>query len=128
MRPSRWAVWRVDKALLAYVLAVDLLALSLAVALILRTDIRMGQLGMAALLFACAVLNVEALRRVGEPAGVFSDLQAVWTLPMALLVSPIYGLLAPAFLNLIQQFRVNRAVPYRRLFSSATIGLSNLTA
>lgn len=128
MRVSEWALWRLPRTLLGYVLAVDLAGIVLVALVLYRTDFRLGQFGVAALLLCCAIVNIEALRRIGEPAGISSDLQAAWTLPMAMLLPPVFGLLSPALLNTIQQFRVNRAVPYRRFFSSAAIGLANLGA
>jgi len=72
---------------------------------------------------------VEALRRVGHPTGgVFTDLQAAWTLPMVLLLPPVFAILAPFPLTAALQLVVTRAPLHRRLFSAAATGISNLLA
>ncbi|MFC4123166.1 GGDEF domain-containing protein [Nonomuraea zeae] len=71
---------------------------------------------------------IEATRRLGVPAGVSRDLLSAWWLPVALLLPPIYALFAPIVLQVLLQIRVRATVLYRRVFSSAAIGLAGCTA
>ncbi|MGI8695690.1 MAG: GGDEF domain-containing protein [Mycobacteriales bacterium] len=52
----------------------------------------------------------------------------VWTLPIALLLPTPYALLAPIPNDLWTQWRVRKAVPHRRVFSAASIGLTHAGA
>ena len=52
------------------------------------------------------------------------DVQGVWELPVAILLPPLYALIAPITRIALMQWRVRRAPPYRRVFSCASIGLS----
>jgi diguanylate cyclase (GGDEF)-like protein len=52
------------------------------------------------------------------------DVQGVWELPVAILLPPLYALIAPIVRIALMQSRVRRAPPYRRVFSCASIGLS----
>ena len=60
----------------------------------------------------------------GEPAGLIKDLHAVWYLPAALLLPPLYGLIAMVPILVLSQLRIRRALVYRRAFTAAAIGLS----
>ncbi|WP_245765491.1 GGDEF domain-containing protein [Nonomuraea jiangxiensis] len=71
---------------------------------------------------------IEATRRLGMPAGVSRDLLSAWWLPVALLLPPVYALFAPIVLQILLQVRVRATVIYRRVFSSAAIGLAGCTA
>ena len=52
------------------------------------------------------------------------DVQGVWELPVAILLPPLYALIAPITRIALMQWRVRRAPLYRRVFSSASVGLS----
>ena len=44
----------------------------------------------------CGALCVEATGDSGQPTGVWRDLLSAWWLPVALLLPPLYALVAPA--------------------------------
>ena len=75
-------------------------------------------------LMACGAVCIEASGRLGMPAGVHRDLLSAWWLPVALLLPPVYALLAPIPLQFLLQQRVRATVVYRRVFGSAAIGLA----
>jgi diguanylate cyclase (GGDEF)-like protein len=75
-------------------------------------------------LLAAAVICIEALRRLGQPTGVSRDLLSAWWLPIALLLPPLYALLAPFVIGAVLYVRAQRMPLYRRLFSSAALGLA----
>jgi diguanylate cyclase (GGDEF)-like protein len=73
---------------------------------------------------ACAAVMVEATRDVKLRQDTLTrDLQGVWYLTLAVLLPPVYVMLAPIPLVLLKQLRVARNVVYRRVFSAAAIGL-----
>ena len=120
-----WPVLELPGAALLYVLALPAVALLVAGGLLpgLSWDRRDGVL--AVLLLGAAGVSVEATRRLGEPAGtVVRDLLSVWWLPMAVLLPPVYVLLAPVPLMALTQWRVRPTLIYRRVFSAAAIGLA----
>jgi diguanylate cyclase (GGDEF)-like protein len=118
-----WPVWALPRPLCGYIGAVVALAAGLTVLGLLSTTLRAGQLATWLALLACAALCLEVHRRVGEPAGMAKDLLSVWTLPIALLLPPVYALLAPVPLTAIKQLRGRSGLLHRRVFSVAAIGL-----
>jgi diguanylate cyclase (GGDEF)-like protein len=77
-----------------------------------------------AALLAAAVVCIEAMRRLGQPSGVSRDLLSAWWLPIALLLPPLYALLAPFVVGGVLYLRARRIPVYRRVFSSAALGLA----
>lgn len=116
-------MWALSRPLRSYICVVAALAAGLAVLNLTSTPLRAGQLGTWLALLACAALCLEVHRRVGEPAGMAKDLLSVWTLPIALLLPPVYALLAPVPLTAIKQLRGRSGLLHRRVFSVAAIGL-----
>jgi diguanylate cyclase (GGDEF)-like protein len=93
-----------------------------------RTRPRTSELLLFAALLTCGGLCIEATRRLGMPAGVSRDLLSAWWLPVALLLPPVYALIAPVPLNVLLQLRVRRTAIYRRVFSVAALGLAAAVA
>jgi diguanylate cyclase (GGDEF)-like protein len=93
-----------------------------------RTPLTSGDLALFGALMGCGALCVEATRRLGQPIGVWRDLLSAWWLPVALLLPPLYALVAPAVLGLLIYVRVRRGSVYRRAFSTAALGLAGACA
>jgi diguanylate cyclase (GGDEF)-like protein len=93
-----------------------------------RTPLRGWNVVLFAALMVCGAVCVEATRRLGQPSGVSRDLLSAWWLPVALLLPPMYALIAPAALGLLLYVRVRRGPLYRRVFSSAVLGLAGACA
>ena len=72
------------------------------------------------------MICIEAMRTVsGQPSGVSRDLLSAWWLPIALLLPPLYALLAPhAVIGAVLYLRARRIAVYRRMCSSAALGLA----
>lgn len=121
----RWALWSASPRLALLVTAVTVVAAGLAVHGAVDQDWRSGQVATWLVLLACGAVCVEAVHRVGQPAGVSKDLLSAWTLPVALLLPPVYSLLIPIPLAVLRQFRVGRTRVHRRVYSAAAIGLAN---
>jgi diguanylate cyclase (GGDEF)-like protein len=119
-----WPLWSLPRWLTVFVLAViavDLAAIGLAASF---TTVTRHDLLLFGLLLGCTALAVEMSRKAGEQGGMIKDVQGVWELPVAILLPPLYALIAPILRIALTQWRVRRAPLYRRVFSSASIGLS----
>ncbi len=115
-------------SLIVYVLAVIACDLALIGWELAGTPIRADNLALFAALLAAAVVCIEAIRRLGHPSGVSRDLLSAWWLPIALLLPPVYALLAPCVIGLMLYLRARRIPVYRRVFSSAALGLAGAAA
>lgn len=120
-----WALWTTSPALACWLTGVTCVAALLAVAGLATTAGQLGQAACFVVLTGCGAVCVEAVRREGEPAGVAKDLLSAWTLPVALLLPPVYSLLIPVPLTVLLQLRVRRGLVHRRVYSAAVIGLAN---
>src|SRR5580700_4363996 len=124
----RWPLLTMPASLIVYVLSIlagDLGLIGWAVA---HTQLRAGHLVLFAALLAAAVLCIETMRRLGPPSGVSRDLLSAWWLPIALLLPPVYALLAPFGIGPVLYLRARRIPLYRRVFSSAALGLAGAAA
>jgi len=112
-------------SLIVYVLAVIAVDLALIGWELAATRWLAADLVLAASLVVAAVICIEAIRRLGQPSGVSRDLLSAWWLPIALLLPPIYALIAPFVVGIALWARGRRTTPvYRRVFSSAALGLA----
>src|ERR1700742_4288647 len=102
-----------------------------------RAPVTGGEVTLFVALMCCGAVCVEATRRLGQPTGVWRDLLSAWWLPVALLLPPLYALVAPAVLGLLSYVRVHHGpraqaghsgAVYRRVFSSAALGLAGAFA
>jgi diguanylate cyclase (GGDEF)-like protein len=119
-----WPIWGLTPWLRTYILMVlfvDLLAIGLAAQVGLGSG---HDFALLAALVACAAVTIEVTRRTGENAGVVKDVQAVWALPVAILLPPVYALLVPILRLALVQWRLRRVPLHRRAFSAAAVGLS----
>lgn len=124
MAVRAWPVWELAPWLRTYivlVLFVDLLAIGLAS----RIGLGSGRdLALLAVLLACDAATIEVYRRSGENAGVIKEVYAVWELPIAILLPPVYALTVPILRHVLAQWRIRQFPVHRRAFSAAVIGLS----
>lgn len=105
--PKRWELWTQRRAVIAYVLAVEMTAIAMSVALLSQERIDRGSLLMLLAIVAMGLGKEEITRRVEQKRRRFSDtphlnMTSVWTFAAALLlpaglaivvVVPIYGYL-----------------------------------
>ena len=122
--PSCWPLPAMPTSLIVYVLAVlacDLVLIGWGLAV---TPPRAADLLLFGALLAAAVICIEAMRRLGQPSGVSRDLLSAWWLPIALLLPPLYALLAPFAVGAVLAARARRIPVYRRVFGSAALGLA----
>jgi diguanylate cyclase (GGDEF)-like protein len=123
-----WPVWKLPWWLIAFIIAVvaaDAAALGLGAS---GVRLRAHDLTLFGLLLACDVAGLEVTRRAGEKAGMAKDMHAVWELPVAVLLPPVYAPVTPIIRVALTQWRVRRGPVHRRVFSAAALGLSYLAA
>ncbi|MBV9384243.1 MAG: GGDEF domain-containing protein [Streptosporangiaceae bacterium] len=119
-----WPLWSLPRRLTVFVVTVivlDLTAIGVAAS---RTTVYVHDLGIFGLLMLCTAASVELSRKVGEKGGMIKDVHGVWELPVAILLPPLFALLAPIPRIALLQWRVRHAPLHRRVFSCASIGLS----
>ena len=95
-----WPIWKNNRpALVAFILVVGAgyLAAIVAAVLALPTPVPLRDLGLCAALLACSAATVELTKRAGENIGLVRDVYAVWELPLAILLPPVYALVVPIF-------------------------------
>ena len=127
-RVSGWPFWDLPpgvRALVAGVIAVYCAAVCAAVA---GTPVRLGQVRLFGLLVLCSAVSVELTRRAGESSGVTRDVYAIWDLPAAVLLPPLYVLLAPIPRMALTQARVRQTALHRRAYTAAAVGLAYASA
>src|SRR5690606_18029718 len=105
--------------------AVDAL---LAIAGVWTTALRSAELLTAAAIVMSGAICVEAMRRLGLPQGMVRDLLGTWWIPVVLLLPPVYSLIVPIPLYLLMQYRIQRAVVFRRVFSAAVVALAGFSS
>src|SRR5215469_2355057 len=121
---ASWAIWELPVWLRRFVVATVLAFVAAPAVAAARLPPHLHDLEVFGVLLAFGVATVELTRRSGEPAGLVKDLHAVWYLPAALLLPPLYGLIAPIPILVLSQLRIRRTLVYRRVFTAAAIGLS----
>jgi diguanylate cyclase (GGDEF)-like protein len=127
-RPRSWQLFALPHFVVGYVFLIIAADLGLTGWGIAVTPIRAADAALFAALLACGAVCIEATRRLGQPTGVSRDLLSAWWLPIALLLPPVYSLVAPIILGVLLYLRIRRTPAYRRLFSSAALGLAGAAA
>ena len=123
-RVRTWPVWTLRPALRWYVCTVVGVGAAAVAATAATTDWRPGDGILFGLLLAFGAVTVETLRRIGEPAGSIKDAHGVWQLATAILLPPFFAVTGAIVVFALTQWRVRRSLAYRRVFSTAAIGLS----
>ena len=104
-----WPVWQLPRWLAACVIAV-IAAYAIAVAGALASgQVRPGDLRLCAVFIGCGAASVELTRRAGEREGLARDVYAIWDLPAAVLLPPLYALVIPLPRALLTEWRIRRS-------------------
>jgi diguanylate cyclase (GGDEF)-like protein len=121
----KWAWWRTPWHLRLYVGLVPLAAVVLTIFAATQTTWSASDLGKFVLLLGCGMVSVAATPRTAYvPNGMTRDFLTVWVLPVAVLLPPVYAMLAPIPLQILTLVRVYRGVVYRRVFTVGAMALS----
>ena len=125
-----WPVWRLRPWLVAFIgLVTAAYVIAIAAAVVLQPWAwSWRNLWLCGALLLCTALTVELTKRLGENAGLIKDVYTVWELPLAILLPPVYALVAPIFRFTLTQVRIRRIPLHRRVFSAAVVGLANASA
>jgi diguanylate cyclase (GGDEF)-like protein len=126
--PWAWPLLRMPASFVGYVLTVLACYLALIGWELATTPLQAADVVLFAALVGAAVLCIEAMRRLGQPSGMSRDLLSAWWLPIALLLPPLYAMLAPLVIGAVLFLRVGRMPIYRRAFNSAALGLAGAAA
>jgi diguanylate cyclase (GGDEF)-like protein len=121
---AAWPVWSLPRGLRCYVIGVIMAAAAAAGAATAFTGWRAGEGLLFAVLILFGAAAVEITRRTTETAGLIKDVHGIWQLPIALLLPPVYCLVAPAATIALLQCRTRRTIAHRRVFTAAANGLS----
>jgi diguanylate cyclase (GGDEF)-like protein len=120
-----WACWRLPLALRCYVAAVPLTALVMIAFAASQTVWTGADLWKFLLLLACGMVSVAATQRVAYlKPGLSSDFITAWVLPVAILLPPVYALVMPIPLQMLNQWRLHTGIVYRRVFTAGAISLT----
>ena len=127
---SGWPIWQLRPWLVAFIgLVTAVYVAAIAVAVVAEPWAEpWHNLWLFGALLLCTALTVEMTKRLGENAGLIKDVYTVWELPLAILLPPVYALVAPIFRFTLTQLRIRRIPLHRRVFSAAVVGLSNVSA
>jgi diguanylate cyclase (GGDEF)-like protein len=124
VHPASWSLWSQPRAVVGYVLVVDLAACATTLLTLLLTPVPAADLRTFAVLLAYCLVYVEAsrpvermhLRYLRTP---FMDLNSVWIFAGALLLHPALAAALVAVLHLHRWLRVAHRPVHRETFSAA---------
>src|SRR5215469_2487811 len=119
-----WPLWELPRWVVIFIMMVTAVYVAVIGFALTATPLVLRDLLLCGALMLCTAATVELTRRAGENAGVIRDVYAVWELPLAILLPPVYALVVPAFRIALTQYRIRRVPLYRRVFSAAGVGLS----
>jgi len=120
-----WAWWQLPKLLRGYVGAVVLSAFALACLAASQTAWHGWDAAKFLLLLGCGLVSVAATARIAYGQGaIVRDFLTVWILPVAILLPPVYAMVAPIPLLVLTQSRVHSGLVHRRVFTAAALGLA----
>jgi diguanylate cyclase (GGDEF)-like protein len=125
---TAWPVWELPGWLAALVVAIVAMYAAAICAAVAMTPVRAADLRLFGVLLVCGTLAVELTRRAGEPGGMDRDVYAIWDLPAAVLLPPLYALIVPIPRLILTQWRIRRSFLHRRAYSAASIGLAYAAA
>ncbi|MGH3940215.1 MAG: diguanylate cyclase [Pseudonocardiaceae bacterium] len=132
--PRRWKLWDERRPVVGYVLAVDLAALVLMIALTLAVPVNIGDLLHFSLLVAGAVVHQEAVRTIEQLReravgnGLLTNLKSLWIFAASLSVPPSLVFAVTAAVYVHAWYRTSMGSLYRKLFSGATMVLASTAA
>ncbi|HEU0089120.1 MAG TPA: GGDEF domain-containing protein [Pseudonocardiaceae bacterium] len=129
--PAAWSLWKQPRAVVSYVLAVDLVAVGLITASPWMAPVYQVDLGRLVILVLVSVVNVECgrsierVREIAAEGAPYVNLQAVWIFAGLLLLPPPLLAILVAVTYTHMWFRVSRRiVVHRWVFSAATVVLA----
>jgi diguanylate cyclase (GGDEF)-like protein len=123
-----WPVWQLPRWLAACLTAVIAAYAAGAVGALASAPVRPGDLRLCAVFVGCGAASVELTRRAGEREGLTRDVFAIWDLPAAVLLPPLYALVIPLPRAVLTEWRIRRTLLHRRAYTTAAHGLAYAAA
>ena len=123
-----WPLWSLPRWLTVFVLTVAAVYFAGIGVAARFTSFTRHDLILFGVLLACTLVAIELTRKMGEPGHTAKDVYGIWEFPIAILLPPLFALIAPIPRIVFQQWRVRRAPLHRRVFTSASNGLSYCAA
>ena len=114
-----WPVWQLPRWLAACVTAVIAAYAAAVAGALASAPVRPGDLRLCAVFVGCGAASVELTRRAGEREGLTRDVYAIWDLPAAVLLPPLYALVIPLPRAVLTEWRIRRTLLHRRAYSTA---------
>src|SRR5271156_1390466 len=115
-----WPLWSLSRWLTLFVLTVAAVYFAGIGFAAWFTSLTQHDLILFGVLITCTLIAIELTRKMGEAGHTAKDVYGIWEFPIAILLPPLFALLAPVPRILFQQCRVRRAPLYRRIFTSAS--------
>ncbi len=123
--PRTWAWWQLPWLLRGYVGIVPVAAIAAIGYAASQTTWHASDLVKFLLLLGCGLISVAATPRTAYTQGALvRDFITVWVLPVAILLPPVYAMVAPVPLLVLTQWCIHRGVVYRRAFTAMAMGLA----
>jgi diguanylate cyclase (GGDEF)-like protein len=119
-----WPLLQLPRWMVGFVVTVVLADCAAIVIAARWTTLRPSALLVFGLLVACGAVTIEMTRRSGETALFTKDVCGIWELPIAILLPPLFALIAPLPRIALTQWRIRKIEPHRRVFTAAAISLS----
>ena len=123
-----WPVWQLPRWLAACVSAVIAVYAAAVAEGLASGQVRPGDLRLCAVFIGCGAVSVELTRRAGEREGVTRDVYAIWDLPAAVMLPPLYALVIPLPRVVLTEWRIRRTLLHRRAYSTSAHGLAYAAA
>ncbi|MDT4909384.1 MAG: hypothetical protein QOD31_2529 [Pseudonocardiales bacterium] len=129
-----WAFWSEPSGLIAYLLAIEVVAVAGTIAASMSVTLTARAVGRTLLLLGLAVLFEEVTRRAGRmrlrlSAYLKADMTSVWFIPAAILLPATYAVgtvIALLYYMWLRQQRLAGEIPYRKIGSAATFVIACL--
>lgn len=125
-----WLWWQLPPPLRCYVAAQPVAVIAVIGVLAAHTDWHLADLAKFLILMACGMVSVASTPRIAytRGGGVTRDFTTVWMLPVAILLPPLYAAIMPIPFVATMQVLVHRGILHRRVFTTASISLSYVSA
>ena len=121
-------MWQLPRWLAACLTAVIAAYAAVAAGALASAPVRPGDLRLCAVFAGCGAASVELTRRAGEREGVTRDVYAIWDLPAAVMLPPLYALVIPLPRVVLTEWRIRRTLLHRRAYSTSAHGLAYAAA
>jgi len=101
-----WPLWSLPRWLTVFVLAVGTVYVAGIGFTAWFTSVTQHDLILFGVLITCTLVAIELTRKMGEPGHATKDVYGIWEFPIAILLPPVFALLAPVPRIVFQQWRV----------------------